>query len=57
MGQAMSVNRPSGYVDPNKAAVAAQAATQALTAFQQVGWAVERLGSWVGWSVAELDTA
>ena len=36
MGQAMSVNRPSGYVDPSKAAVAAQAATHALTAFQQV---------------------
>ncbi len=35
--QAMSVNRPSGYVDPNRAAVAAAAATQALSAFQQVG--------------------
>lgn len=35
MGQAMSVNRPSGYVDPQKAAVAAAAASQALTAFQR----------------------
>ncbi|GAX80268.1 hypothetical protein CEUSTIGMA_g7706.t1 [Chlamydomonas eustigma] len=38
MGQAMSVNRPSGYVDPGKAAVAAAAATHALSAFQQGGY-------------------
>jgi len=35
LGQAMTVNRPSGYVDPNKASVAAQAAAQALQAFQR----------------------
>ena len=46
MGQAMSVNRPSGYVDPSKAAVAAQAATHALTAFQQVRGCGAKLWFW-----------
>ncbi|GFR46356.1 hypothetical protein Agub_g7864 [Astrephomene gubernaculifera] len=34
LGQTISVGRPSGYVDPHKAAAAAQAAAQALAAFQ-----------------------
>ncbi|EFJ49883.1 hypothetical protein VOLCADRAFT_89331 [Volvox carteri f. nagariensis] len=36
LGQTISVGRPSGYVDPQKAAAAAQAAAQALAAFQNV---------------------
>lgn len=34
LGQTISVGRPSGYVDPHKAAAAAQAAALALAAFQ-----------------------
>ncbi len=34
LGQAISVGRPSGYVDPSKAQAAAQAAAAALSAFQ-----------------------
>ncbi|GLC45602.1 hypothetical protein PLESTB_001784400 [Pleodorina starrii] len=34
LGQTISVGRPSGYVDPHKASAAAQAAAQALAAFQ-----------------------
>ena len=37
MNQAMSVNRPSGYVDPGKVTIAAAAATTALHAFQTGG--------------------
>ena len=35
MNQAISCNRPSGYVDPTKASMAATAATQALDAFKR----------------------
>lgn len=34
LGQAISVGRPSGYVDPSKAQVAAIQAAEALAAFQ-----------------------
>lgn len=34
LGQAISVGRPSGFVDPTKATQAAAAAAQALAAFQ-----------------------
>lgn len=37
LGQAMSVNRPSGYVDPSKVTAAAAAATTALHHFQTTG--------------------
>ncbi len=34
LGQTLSIGRPSGYVDPNKASQAAQAAAEALAKFQ-----------------------
>lgn len=37
LGQSMSVNRPSGYVDPGQVTLAAAAATSALQAFQSGG--------------------
>ncbi|GAX82294.1 hypothetical protein CEUSTIGMA_g9723.t1 [Chlamydomonas eustigma] len=40
LGQSMSVNRPSGYVDPGQVTLAAAAATSALHAFQSTGGAL-----------------
>jgi hypothetical protein len=34
LGQTLSIGRPSGYVDPAKAAAAAQSAAEALARFQ-----------------------
>ncbi|GMH32560.1 hypothetical protein BSKO_00394 [Bryopsis sp. KO-2023] len=42
-GQSISVGRPSGYVDPGKAAAAAQAAAAALAAFQSSDIAASNL--------------
>lgn len=44
MGVAMSVARPAGYVDPNRATMAAAAASTAYSAFQAGGFPLQALG-------------
>ncbi|KXZ48038.1 hypothetical protein GPECTOR_31g402 [Gonium pectorale] len=58
LGQTISVGRPSGYVDPSKAATAAQASAQALAAFQAGD--MEGLASYAaaaGMNLAQLGLA